>query len=294
MFTYDLNPPDFNEYYNITPYISDIGLYLIHKLVYFPDLLQEYLPLHPDEINFQTHNKLTPLHIACINGINESVKILLKSAKPTPLSLAWVPDKVGGETVSRFLKYPQINVNVRDKDGWTPLLLACVNNKIDIVKELLNHSQLDINIQDNGGYTALMWSIDPAVDIDITNILISHPNLDINLQNKIGFTALLCACQYNSIIEKVNILLQHPKIDINLKTIDNYTALSLSSVLKKVDIVKLLLQKNAIPTDKDDLPTINEAKASLYDDIIHEYKELKRLRELDLGSLVYQSSKKYI
>ena len=50
---------------------------------------------------------------------------------------------------------PKINVNYRDSDGYTPLLVAAIRNNDEVVKLLIDKGA-DINVLDHRGQTPLM------------------------------------------------------------------------------------------------------------------------------------------
>ncbi|KAF4525788.1 hypothetical protein B566_EDAN002050 [Ephemera danica] len=60
------------------------------------------------------------------------------------------------ETVKSLIN-AGVSVSVKDKDGWTPLLVATCNNKASIVKLLLQ-SGADPNIKNRFGDTNLVWA----------------------------------------------------------------------------------------------------------------------------------------
>ena len=50
---------------------------------------------------------------------------------------------------------PDVDVNVIDEEGRTPLFLAAWNGEADIVKVLLENAKTDINKPDRMGWTPL-------------------------------------------------------------------------------------------------------------------------------------------
>ncbi|XP_028652721.1 kinase D-interacting substrate of 220 kDa isoform X2 [Erpetoichthys calabaricus] len=72
----------------------------------------------------------------------------------TPLMLA--AEQGNLEIVQELLK-KGANVNLEDVDNWTALISASKEGHIDIVRELLSHNA-NLEHRDMGGWTALMWA----------------------------------------------------------------------------------------------------------------------------------------
>ena len=90
------------------------------------------LQVNPDfDINWENENDFqwTCLHIAASNGQAEVMKLLLE--------------------------HPHINVNLKDVEGQTPLLLACCNGHVSVVQLLLKDPRVDITLEDHNGRTPL-------------------------------------------------------------------------------------------------------------------------------------------
>jgi len=54
-----------------------------------------------------------------------------------------------------LLAHPDIDVNVKDKYGWTPFFLACLNGRTACVREMLKDSRVKVNEPDIDGFTPL-------------------------------------------------------------------------------------------------------------------------------------------
>ena len=123
------------------------------------------------DINIQDDNKDTLLHLTSYNSY-DSLKIL-----------------------KLVLDIPNINVNAKNYDGYSPLLLACKHNIIDNVKLFLSHPKIkiDFDYNDPDNYTGDDLVImsgddddeDNTVNIKIRNLLKSHTNNYKNSINKI-------------------------------------------------------------------------------------------------------------
>ena len=92
-----------------------------------------------------------------------------------------------------------IDVNLSEIDGNTPLHAASRFNHIPIVEELLKNKSINVNTQDVDGvlfffsfflfpFLCSYWS--PLhyacrnAHLEITKMLLSHPNIDVNVMDK--------------------------------------------------------------------------------------------------------------
>jgi uncharacterized protein len=80
-----------------------------------------------------------------------------------------------------------MNFDEKDRNGFTPLMVAVYYNHSEIVTYLCEKGA-NINTQDNDGRTALMYAIEYGYDSTF-NILIHH-GADVNLLDKEGHNAL--------------------------------------------------------------------------------------------------------
>ena len=136
-----------------------------------------------------------------------------------------------------------VNINYQDNKGNTPLILASLHNKTDIVNILLSRPEININLQNNEGNTALFIAIVYKNNY-IANILCSRSDIDVNLQNNNKDTVLTISI-FNKNDELTKKILERDDIDVNLQTKDGNTALILASE-KNIEIVRLLLGKDGI------------------------------------------------
>jgi ankyrin repeat protein len=90
------------------------------------------------------------------------------------------------EHVELFAK-AGMNINAKDKDGSTALMIAAEKGDLPIAQLLIEHGA-DVNANNADGYTALMY-VAYKGNLAVAELLIKS-RADINAQDKDGWTAL--------------------------------------------------------------------------------------------------------
>ena len=89
------------------------------------------------------------------------------------------------EVVKLLLAHPNINVNLKDKDGQTPFSRACQFRKVSVVQLMLNDPRVDLTLSDNSGRTPLWWASFNGHDEVIEWLIASGRDLG-DVKNKKG------------------------------------------------------------------------------------------------------------
>lgn len=201
----------------------------------------------------------TPLHAACYSGNLDIVQLLIAA---------------------------KANVNIKDKRGNTPVLAACSSGYSHVVDLFLseeNIEKININACNAAGNSLLHLTCEKIKGEDAKKLIkkiVAHQHICLNCCNKKRETPLHIACDQNNPVA-VKLLLQHRDIDIavvddNLYTpFDNvcfggneeifkiflrdskvdvnafnlnlcYAPLCISIIEKRIGIVDLLLQEEAL------------------------------------------------
>ncbi|KAI2494513.1 serine/threonine kinase [Fragilaria crotonensis] len=84
---------------------------------------------NPVDVNLQSSDGKTALHMASQNGLVEVVRALVQ--------------------------LNNVDVNMMDNDGSTALILASEKGHLEVVRALLKHDGMNVNVQNNDGETAL-------------------------------------------------------------------------------------------------------------------------------------------
>ena len=106
-----------------------------------------------------------------------------------------------------------VDVNTKDENGWTGLMLAILFNHNSVVEILLSKPDIDVNWKANDGFCALSWAVFKQNN-EALKMLTNFPNIDVNVVVH-GETIVYRALIHQN-IEGLRILLSHPDIDVNI------------------------------------------------------------------------------
>ncbi|BFZ23423.1 hypothetical protein BsWGS_26462 [Bradybaena similaris] len=90
------------------------------------------------------------------------------------------------------------NVQCRDSDGNTPLMICSKYGFIDLVQFLLTRKH-DINAVNSAGDTALLLGIRPSGSTELTKLFVQNKRIYVDFQNEQGYTALMKAVELHDI-----------------------------------------------------------------------------------------------
>ncbi|XP_052239797.1 protein phosphatase 1 regulatory subunit 12A-like isoform X3 [Dreissena polymorpha] len=155
-------------------------------------------------------------------------------------------DKAKRSKVDRLTSFLKtLNINITDKNGYTPLHQAAVNGHRDIVEALLK-ADAEPGLEDNQGCTPVhlaSWSGNPEIVMQLLNAGTQPESavepVQVNHQNKNGDTALHSAAQYGH-VAVVDVLLQK-SANPTIRNIENASPLDLAAQYGRLDVVKRLL-----------------------------------------------------
>jgi hypothetical protein len=145
-------------------------------------------------------------------------------------------------SVKRLLSIRNINVNVKDVNGWTPLHFTAWKGHIEIARLLLQNGA-DVNARCNYGNTPLHLAAYHG-HVDILHLLVEN-GANLEAQSNIGGRALHRAAIHGH-LPFIQELISRYHVDINAR--DNYgrTALSLASLIDHPEIITFLQSNGGI------------------------------------------------
>jgi ankyrin repeat protein len=166
----------------------------------------------------------TSLHLACERGLVPIVKMLLNT--------------IGND----------IDVNLVDSMGRTPLHIACLNRRhVEVLRILLRHRDVQVNIRDVHDRTPLhLTCISVSSNPEMVQELLHHPHIDVTLRDDRGWMPIHYASRDRGVDMVEKLLLHRPEKyqQIQLKAIDpdQNTPLHLSCYWTRVAKTNLLVK----------------------------------------------------
>jgi ankyrin repeat protein len=176
---------------------------------------------------------------------------------------------------NKIVSYSTFNPDspIEHYEGKSIFMIACCNNKIELLDILLDTLNFDINFQDYAGWTALLESIYYG-NIDVTKKLLNLPNIDTSKVTNSGANCLIMSqlSESSESWEAFEIFLNHPDTDVNYSKDENITPLMLACVLNNVEMIKALLAHPKI--NKKIKRKSNKVKETAWDMASDEIKRL--------------------
>ncbi|XP_050409060.1 putative ankyrin repeat protein RF_0381 [Patella vulgata] len=211
---------------------------------------------HGATVKKQNSREMSVLHLAIQNGNAGIVDILLYNhgcdvnlsdkVGVTPLLLAVEQNEI---EIVTLLQTHGADVNKQNSRGMSPLHLAIKKGSKHIVDILLNNHSCDVNLSDKEGITPLLLAVEQN-EIEIVTLLQIH-GADVNKQNSRGMSPLHLAIKKGS-KHIVDILLNDHSCDVNLSDKEGITPLLLAVNIRNTELIKRLLEHGVDVNKLDD------------------------------------------
>jgi ankyrin repeat protein len=133
----------------------------------------------------------------------------------------------------------EADINTKDRQGETPLMMAAAFGSPEAVRLLLTHGA-DARAASSSGVTALHWAAASPAKVR----LLLEAAVDVNALSQIGRTPLIVASSASGSAEAVRLLLAKGA-KVNVADDIGITPLSAASIVDDGDVVKLLLASKA-------------------------------------------------
>ncbi|SPO04187.1 uncharacterized protein DNG_06870 [Cephalotrichum gorgonifer] len=151
------------------------------------------------------NEEMTPLAHAARFDNAMAVQVLLDSGRVNPngtyrgigrTALHGAAEMNSEEVVRVLLDHDDVDPNIADNDGHTPLTRAAIYDAEDIVRILLQSSRVtDHDCKDVDGRTPLWWAARKD-RLSTGEVLLSHGRVDIDCEDNEGVTPLMVATNF--------------------------------------------------------------------------------------------------
>lgn len=188
---------------------------------------------------------LTALHLAVKSGDVETVRILMQrrgySFKKLYVedALRLAAERGYTQCFSLIRTYGKGNINAVDEDKHTALHHAVLNNEEETVAQLLDQENIDVNIEDSEGKTPLFY----AVEGNKVNLVALFINKAVFLLKKEILEEVLRHAVTQRYLAITKLLLEVDKIDVNAQDSYGYCILSLAVSSGRPELVRLIVER---------------------------------------------------
>jgi len=186
----------------------------------------------------------------------------------------------GSIKVLKFI-IDKVDVNKVNNNGDTGLIIACYNNKENIVDYLLNLPNININyINVNNEVNALIVCCMEG-NLNILKKLMCDPRTNINCKTEYDLTLFLLSCQYNYL----DIVDYFISINMSVNNVDflNNNALIIACYEENFEIIKYLIENTNINIDHKNNFGNNVLLVACYENHIEIVKYLLEETNIDIN-----------
>lgn len=206
--------------------------------------LEKILKRSPEDANATNAEGRRILACCALSSAHDCIKFLLKNGHVTEINHTDSKDqtalhlacKVGSKKCAQLLLDAGANPSITDKDGNTPLLIACMNNQTACAEILVLRTNPDINHQNNEGNTAMHYAALPGPSALCKLLLELNPNL--SLSNNEGKTALFIGKEHNQ-YKSVALIERHSSKLAGIAAIMSDSSKSLKSAADLIEAAKV-------------------------------------------------------
>jgi hypothetical protein len=190
------------------------------------------------------------LYKTVMKGDVEGVRSILTSSKISPnnknssdkqMTALCAASKIGNIEIVRLLLEAHADIEAKDLNEETPLMLACLEGHADVVRILLE-ANADVNAKNIKGDTPLIFAADSG-DADTVRILLKA-GANINTGNIINNATPICYAAFKGHANIVRMLIE-AGADVNKATKNGITPLITATDKQRSDIVRILLKAGA-------------------------------------------------
>ncbi|XP_065343666.1 uncharacterized protein LOC135941846 [Cloeon dipterum] len=198
-------------------------------------------------------------HLDIVKSLDRELAKEVTKDKNTSLHIAIGIYDYSIEVIRWLLDEAQVDVNAKNLNGETALMIACSKNRFEVI-QILVEKKADVSIQDNKGRTALHHAARSG-HLDLVKILFDHMASEkdedgsLNIQqtlvelvkhvDKEDNTLLVLAMESSEKFDEsvISWLVDNKKLDLNAVNCNGESALLLACKHRKWDAVDILLSR---------------------------------------------------
>ena len=225
---------------------------VLHYVSYMKDMediITKIVEKDDSLLNAQTKYGSTPLHVA-IADKNEKIALhLIKlgadfhiANQRKQLAIHVACEYRLLEVASLMLKMDEDLLNIKDKDGNTPLMLAIGDLYSDKMAKMLIEAGADLNIKNTQGNTPLMLAITRTSANKMAELLI-EAGADLNTKDMQGYNPLMLAITHSRDNDMIKMLIESGA-DLRATDDQGFTALYMALDQDRVSLIPLMLEKD--------------------------------------------------
>jgi len=210
---------------------EDINILIIYSTIYLDvkviyQLYKYKCKQYPDleiNINAVDQDGNTPLHYVC-------------SSK----NYAW---EFTNALLRFYLRQPDINPNIQNNKGYTPLIFTCYNGNEDIGKILIRHG-VDINLTNSKNESALIMAC-RCIKFALIKLLLEY-HAEVDIQDGIhGDTPLTIISKFYYSHRSLQLLVETGKANVNICNWKGESPLLISCMINNINNVRLFVEHGA-------------------------------------------------
>jgi hypothetical protein len=162
----------------------------------------------------------------------------VNSIGPNGDSLLIIAVRHGNPAMVKAVLDGRPRVDLRNAQGETALMLAALNGRLEVVRQLLERGA-EVN---HGGWTPLIYAASRN-QVEVARLLVKQ-GAQVNAQATNGTSALMMAVREGHL--QMTLLMLELGADINLRNDDGQSALGLAKARDRADIAQLLVRAGAV------------------------------------------------
>ena len=202
--------------------------------------------------NMRFEDNQTPLHMAAIMGHSSIAKYLLYNEKNKDIDIN-VQDTSGSTPLHEAVRYGNIeiieellaegaNINAQDNIGKSPIMVIMPKEKMEAIYKLMVNYRADLNLKDSYGDTLIHTATMMHAPESILELLVEN-GADVNAKNKEGVTPFEIAIQHHD--KEMTRFYANHDADIHTKDTHGISPLSLALEADKELFEMIISEKNA-------------------------------------------------